>query len=64
MAASDIPARAQAVARQIVAKQPDLVGLQEVSTWASAPATLAARPSLPTGPFVTDYDALPCCSPT
>ncbi|MCU0266192.1 MAG: endonuclease/exonuclease/phosphatase family protein [Actinomycetia bacterium] len=47
---SKIPERAIAVARQIVAEQPDLVGLNEVSTWASSAS--------PTGPFVTDYDAL------
>lgn len=56
MVTSDIPARAKAVAKQIVARQPDLVGLQEVSIWASAPASPPAF--TPTGPFVTDYDAL------
>jgi endonuclease/exonuclease/phosphatase family metal-dependent hydrolase len=59
MVDSDIPARAQAVARQIVAEQPDLVGLQEVSIWASAPATFTPPQTFaPTGPFVVDYDAL------
>ena len=56
MVTSDIPARAQAVARRITAEQPDLVGLQEVSIWASAPASFPTF--TPTGPFVVDYDAL------
>ena len=59
MQASDIPARAQAVAKQITAEQPDLVGLQEVSIWASAPASFTPPQTFaPTGPFVVDYDAL------
>lgn len=35
--ASDIPARARAVAREIARTRPDLVGLQEVSQWLSGP---------------------------
>lgn len=59
MQASNIPDRAMAVARQIAARQPDLVGLQEVSTWRSAPAVATGPTTIvPTGPFVTDYDAL------
>jgi endonuclease/exonuclease/phosphatase family metal-dependent hydrolase len=34
---SDIPARAQAIAREIAFRHPDLVGLQEVSQWLSGP---------------------------
>lgn len=34
---SDIPARARAVAREIAFRQPNLVGLQEVSQWLSGP---------------------------
>ncbi len=64
MVTSDIPARAQAVARQIVAKQPDLVGLQEVSIWASAPAAYAARPSRRLAPSSSTTTPLRFCSPT
>lgn len=35
--ASNIPARARGVARQIASRQPDVVGLNEVSVWATAP---------------------------
>jgi endonuclease/exonuclease/phosphatase family metal-dependent hydrolase len=39
--------------------QPDLVGLQEVSTWRTLPVTPTASGGFePTGPWVTDYDAL------
>jgi endonuclease/exonuclease/phosphatase family metal-dependent hydrolase len=58
MQASKIPERATAVARQIVAEQPDLVGLNEVSTWRSAPATFDGTTFAPAGLFATDYDAL------
>lgn len=58
MQASKIPERALAVARQIVAEQPDLVGLQEVSVWRSAPASFTGTTFVPIGPFATDYDAL------
>ena len=57
--ASNIPERATAVADEIATRQPDLVGLQEVSTWRTAPATPTSPTTVaPTGPFVTDYDAL------
>lgn len=47
---SDIPARAAAVADEIQARQPDLVGLQEVSIWRTGPFG---------GPATTvTYDAL------
>lgn len=55
---SRIPERAGAVAELIAEDAPDLVGLQEVSTWRSAPARLTAQGPVPTGPFTTDYDAL------
>ncbi len=55
MQASRIPERARAVAEIIAEEAPDLVGLQEVSTWRSAPTTTGTSPS---GPFVTEYDAL------
>jgi endonuclease/exonuclease/phosphatase family metal-dependent hydrolase len=57
--ASNIPERAAGVAAQIATRQPDLVGLQEVSTWRTAPAAPTSPTTIePTGPFVTDYDAL------
>jgi len=57
--ASNIPERATAVAGEIAKHQPDLVGLQEVSTWRTAPAVPTGPTTIvPTGPFVTDYDAL------
>jgi endonuclease/exonuclease/phosphatase family metal-dependent hydrolase len=59
MQASRIPERARAVAEIIAEEAPDLVGLQEVSTWRSAPATFTPPSSFaPAGPFTTDYDAL------
>lgn len=59
MQASDIPARVQAAAQLIAEEAPDLVGLQEVSTWRSAPAALGGPGGfVPTGPFTTDYEAL------
>lgn len=58
MQASDIPARARAAADVIAADTPDLLGLQEVSTWRSAPAQFTDSGFVPTGPFGTDYDAL------
>ncbi len=59
MQASRIPERARAVAEVIAQDAPDLVGLQEVSVWRSAPAAVGGPAGFyPTGPFVTDYDAL------
>jgi endonuclease/exonuclease/phosphatase family metal-dependent hydrolase len=37
MVSNDFPARAQAVAREIVAESPDLVSLQEVALWQTGP---------------------------
>jgi endonuclease/exonuclease/phosphatase family metal-dependent hydrolase len=59
MQASDIPARVRAVAQVIADRGTDLVGLQEVSTWRSAPAEFAGASVVPTGEFVTEHDALP-----
>lgn len=57
--ASDIPARAAAVAKVIAARQPDVVGLNEVSVWAEAPAALTAEGMpYPTGGFTVRFDAL------
>ena len=58
MQASRIPERARGAAELIAADRPDVVGLQEVSVWRSAPATLVSGGVAPTGPFETDYDAL------
>lgn len=58
MQASKIPERAHAVAELIAEEAPDLVGLQEVSTWRSAPAALGGAGFYPTGAFETDYEAL------
>jgi endonuclease/exonuclease/phosphatase family metal-dependent hydrolase len=59
MQASMIPERARAVAELIAEDAPDLVGLQEVSTWRSAPAAVGGPAGFyPTGEFVTDYEAL------
>jgi endonuclease/exonuclease/phosphatase family metal-dependent hydrolase len=59
MQASNIPERARAVAELIAQEAPDLVGLQEVSTWRSAPAAVGGPAGFfPTGPFETDYGAL------
>ena len=59
MQASKIPERAHAVAELIAEEAPDLVGLQEVSTWRSAPAAVGGPAGFyPTGAFETDYEAL------
>jgi len=53
---TDPPARMQAVATQIVAAQPDLVSLQEVDKWSSAPVINA---QLQCGPsFTVEFDML------
>lgn len=55
--ANDFPTRAEGLAAEIIAEQPDLVGLQEVALWRTAPPSLAP---LQTGPSATDvrYDFL------
>lgn len=58
MQASNIPARVEAAAELIAEEAPELVGLQEVSLWRSAPATFTPDGGIaPTGPFTTEYDA-------
>ena len=39
--ANDFPTRAKGLAREILKKKPDLVGLQEVALWRTAPPSLA-----------------------
>lgn len=58
MQASRIPERIRAAAELIARHRPDLLGLQEVALWRSAPAAERAGGIAPTGPWVTDYDAL------
>jgi endonuclease/exonuclease/phosphatase family metal-dependent hydrolase len=55
---SDIPGRAQAVAEVIAQEAPDLVGLQEVSTWRSAPAEFTGSTFEAVGEFTTEYEVL------
>jgi endonuclease/exonuclease/phosphatase family metal-dependent hydrolase len=54
---NDFPTRAQGLADEILEKRPDLVGLQEVALWRTAPPSLAP---LQTGPSATTvrYDYL------
>jgi endonuclease/exonuclease/phosphatase family metal-dependent hydrolase len=58
MQASRIPERARGAAELIAADRPDVVGLQEVSVWRSAPAEVVSGDVVPAGPFEIDYDAL------
>jgi hypothetical protein len=57
--ANDFPIRAKGLAREILKKKPDLVGLQEVALWRTAPPSLAPVLSN-TGPTATTvrYDYL------
>jgi endonuclease/exonuclease/phosphatase family metal-dependent hydrolase len=54
MEATDFPQRAEAIADLIAKERPDVVGLQEVAWWATAPGTAVS----PTAPFTTTYDFL------
>lgn len=57
VSANDFPTRAKGLAGEILATKPDLVGLQEVALWRTAPPSLAP---LSTGPSATTvrYDYL------
>ena len=54
MEATDFPQRAEAIADLIAKERPDVVGLQEVARWATAPGTAQT----PMAPFTTTYDFL------
>jgi endonuclease/exonuclease/phosphatase family metal-dependent hydrolase len=56
--ANDFPTRAEGLAQEILAKKPDLVGLQEVALWRTGPPSLA--PILSGAPTATTvrYDYL------
>ena len=58
MQMSDIPGRAHALAEVIAEEAPDLVGLQEVSTWRSAPAEFTGSTFEAVGEFVTEHEVL------
>ncbi|MCA1555483.1 MAG: endonuclease/exonuclease/phosphatase family protein [Acidobacteria bacterium] len=57
MVQTDFPSRAQAIANLIVEKSPDIVGLQEVSLWQTAPYNLLSPPDSPPQ-FEVTYDFL------
>ncbi|MFZ5870709.1 MAG: endonuclease/exonuclease/phosphatase family protein [Actinomycetota bacterium] len=52
MEATDFPERAEALADAIVKERPDVLGLQEVALWETAPGS----PAGPTGAFTATYD--------
>jgi hypothetical protein len=53
--ATDPPARMQALAKQIIAASPALVGVQELDQWATAPLDLS---TFTCGPTTTEFDML------
>jgi endonuclease/exonuclease/phosphatase family metal-dependent hydrolase len=54
MEATDFPERAEAIADLLAEEAPDVVGLQEVALWATAPGNIQT----PTAPFTVTYDFL------
>ncbi|MGZ5406312.1 MAG: endonuclease/exonuclease/phosphatase family protein [Aeromicrobium sp.] len=52
MEATKFPERAKALAKVIAKERPDLIGLQEVALWETAPGTVQG----PTATFATTYD--------
>lgn len=55
MQATNFPERAGAIADQLAEERPDVVGLQEVALWETAPGTVLS----PTAAFTPTYDFLP-----
>ena len=58
MEATDFPERAEALADLIAKERVDVLGLQEVALWETAPGDLATSPTMPTAPFSVSYDFL------
>jgi endonuclease/exonuclease/phosphatase family metal-dependent hydrolase len=54
MEATNFPERAEAIADLLAEEAPDVVGLQEVALWATAPGNVQT----PTAPFTVTYDFL------
>ena len=60
MERTNFPERADAIAELIAKERPDVLGLNEVALWQTAPWTLVQTPAGPlpvaTGPYTTTYD--------
>ena len=60
MERTDFPQRAEAIADLIARERPDVLGLNEVALWQTAPWTFVQTPAGPlpvaTGPYTTTYD--------
>ncbi|HEU4540248.1 MAG TPA: endonuclease/exonuclease/phosphatase family protein [Jiangellaceae bacterium] len=60
MERTDFPQRAQAIAELIAEERPDVLGLNEVALWETAPWTFIQTPDGPipvvTGPYTTTFD--------
>ncbi len=56
--ATNFPVRAKGLAAEILSMQPDLVGLQEVALWRTAPPSLAPLLGAPPGAATVRYDFL------
>jgi endonuclease/exonuclease/phosphatase family metal-dependent hydrolase len=60
MVRTDFPQRAEAIAELVAEDRPELLGLNEVALWETAPLTFVPTPGGPvpvvTGPYTTTYD--------
>jgi endonuclease/exonuclease/phosphatase family metal-dependent hydrolase len=60
MVRTDFPQRAQAIAELVAEERPDVLGLNEVALWETAPWTLVQTPGGPvpvaTGPYTVTHD--------
>lgn len=60
MERTDFPQRAEAIARLVASERPDVLGLNEVALWETAPWTFVETPQGPlpvaTGPYSATYD--------